>query len=213
MAEAAAETAEMPIEEGAPPTEKETPAEPPPPSGTPVADDEPVIKQPPISAIEEKLNQHIKAKSRMRRMLPDIIRVVLAFTVISIGVAIWWKPPLMTASFPVTTYIHKNSLPREAALFRPMAMQERYYVQLPEKLEGRYEWFAIDRRQEVVALCEEPVHSFLGNKAIKRGDPLGMDLEFRTIEGHEWLIHFFTDAIVFSNNVLSVRLDTKQAEK
>ena len=173
----------------------------------------PKKEEPHLSAIEEKLNHDIQPKSRIRRMLPDIIRVALAITVIGAGVAIWWKPPLMTASFPVTTYKYKNNSVREATLYRPLAMQERYYIKLPYKVSKRYEWFAIDRRREVVALTEEPRHTFLGNTAIKRSDPLGLDLEFRKIDGHEWLIYFYSDSIVFSNNLLCVRLDTKQPEK
>ena len=169
-------------------------------------------EEPLISAVEEKLNHDIQPKSRIRRMLPDIIRVALALTVIGIGTAIWWKPPLMTASYPVTTFTYKDNAVKEAALYRPLAMQERYYVKLPYKVSKRYEWFAIDRRREVVALAEEPKHSFLGNIAIKRADPLGLDLEFRKIDGHEWLIYFYSDAIVFSNNLLCVRMDTKKAE-
>ena len=148
-------------------------------------------------------------QSRIRRMLPDVLRVLLALTVIGVGIAIWVKPPLFTASFPHTTFQYKNGSAQEAALYRPLAMQERYYVELPEKLENRYQWFAIDRRREEVALCDEPPHRFFGKKAIRRGDSLGLDLEFRDIDGSEWLIYFYTDAIVFSNNLLSVRLDTK----
>lgn len=165
-----------------------------------------------LSAVEEKLNHDIQTKSRIQRMLPDIIRVALAFSVIGIGTAIWWKPPLMTASFPVTTFTYKDDTVKEATLYRPLAMPERYYVQLPYKIAKRYEWFAIDRRREVVALTEKPEHTFLGNTAIKRTDPLGLDLEFRKLDGFEWLIHFNPDSIVFSNNLLCVRLDTGQAE-
>jgi hypothetical protein len=144
-------------------------------------------------------------------MLPDILRVVLAFSVIAFGSVIWLKPPLFKASFPITTFRYKGKAAQTARLYRPIAMQERYYVELPQKIEGRYQWFAIDRRREEVALCEEPSRRFFGKKAIRRGDPLGLDLEFRNIDGSEWLIHFYIDSIVFSNNLLSVRLDTDAA--
>jgi hypothetical protein len=101
-------------------------------------------------------------KSRFRRMLPDILRVFIAFTVILIGVAIWLKPPLISASFPLTTFSHKGGPEQEATLYRPIAMQERYYVELPEMIADRYQWFAIDRRREEVALCDEPIHRFFG---------------------------------------------------
>ncbi len=152
-------------------------------------------------------------RSRLRRMLPDLLRVFLAISVLSVGVALWFKPPLFNASAPITTFQFKGGSVQPATLYRPVAMQERYYVELPEKLANRYQWFAIDRRREVVALCEEPPHRFLGKKAIRRGDPLGLDLEFRDIDGSEWLIYFYTDSIVFSNNVLAVRLDIKKPEK
>jgi len=38
-----------------------------------------------------------------------------------------------------------------------------------------------------------------------------MDLEFRKLDGSEWRIAFLEDAIVFSNALLAVRLDTRQA--
>jgi len=143
-------------------------------------------------------------------MLPDLLRVFLALSVIAIGIAIWFQPPIFKASFPHTTFQHRGKSARDATLYRPAAMPERYYIELPEKLENRYQWFAVDRRREVVAACEEPLHSFLGKKAIRRGAPLGLDLEFRKLDGSEWLIHFYIDAIVFSNNVLAVRLDIKK---
>ncbi len=210
---------ELPM--GKPDPDSSTDTSPPSTSGPPTKADESSatklrkkeIKEPVLSAVEEKLNRNIQAKSRIRRMLPDIIRVALALTVIGVGAAIWWKPPLMTASFPVTTFKYRNNGIKEATLYRPIAMQERYYLKLPEKVANKYEWFAIDRRREVVALTEEPKHTFFGKKAIKRSDPLGIDLEFRKIDGHEWLIYFYADAIVFSNNLLCVRLDTKKMEK
>jgi len=109
-----------------------------------------------ISTVEEKINADIRTRSRLRRMLPDIIRVTLALTVIGVGAAIWWKPPLLTASFPITTYKYKRGPVKEALLYRPLAMQERYYVKLPEKLENRYEWFAIDRRRRLWLLRKNP---------------------------------------------------------
>ena len=88
-------------------------------------------------------------------------------------------------------------------------MPTRYYIEVPRQLANRYTWFAVDRRREVAALSEEPRHLFLGKKAIKRSDPLGLDLEFRKLDHSEWQVHFFDDAIVFSNDVLTVRLDIK----
>jgi len=215
----ASDAAEMPVEKGLPPLEEKASDEPSEAQVDPAIqsiaikpdkpDTENAESEKPVSAVEEKLQHRIKPQSRIRRMLPDILRVVLAFSVIAVGSVIWLKPPLFKASFPHTTFRYKGRSAQDATLYRPIAMQERYYVELPEKLEGRYQWFAIDRRREELALCDEPSRRFFGKKAIKRGDPLGLDLEFRDIDGSEWLIHFFTDSIVFSNAVLTVRLDTK----
>jgi hypothetical protein len=145
--------------------------------------------------------------SRLRRALPDIAKVVLAFAVIGVAALIWYKPPLIVADYPCVTYRHGGEWMEDATLYRPLAMPTRYYVGLPRKLAGRYEWFAVDRRREVVALAEEPRRRLMGRKAIKRGEPLGLDLEFRKIDGSEWQIFFFDKSIVFSNAVLAVRLD------
>ena len=147
-------------------------------------------------------------KSRLRRLLPDLVKVVLAIAVIGLGTAIWLKPPLIQASFPNVSYRFAGQTYTDAALYRPLAMPTRYYIQLPRQLAGRYTWFAVDRRREVAALAEAPNHRFFGKHAIKRSDPLGLDLEFRKLDHSEWQVHFFEDAIVFSNAVLSVRMDT-----
>lgn len=147
-------------------------------------------------------------KSRLRRLLPDLIKALLALAVIALAVAIWFKPPLVRISFPYVTYRFGGKTYTDATLYRPLAMPTRYYVQLPRQLAGRYTWFAVDRRREVAALAEAPTHLFFGQSAIKRSDPLGLDLEFRKLDHSEWQVHFFEDAIVFSNSVLSISLDT-----
>ena len=43
--------------------------------------------------------------------------------------------------------------------------------------------------------------------AIRRGDPLGQDLEFTKIDGLEWRVGFYADSVVFSNAILCVRLE------
>lgn len=150
-----------------------------------------------------------RPKSRLRRVLPDLVKVGLALAVVGLGVAIWFKPPLLRASFPTVTYRFEGRTHTDARLYRPLAMPTRYYIQLPRELAGRYTWFAVDRRREVAALAEAPSHLFLGQRAIKRSDPLGLDLEFRKLDRSEWQVHFFDDAIVFSNAALLVSLDTK----
>ena len=150
------------------------------------------------------------SQSRLRRWMPDLIKVALALAVIGFAAAIWYKPPLIRASFPYVSYQFKGQRANDVVLYRPLAMPTRYYIALPRKLAGRYEWFAVDRRREVVALTEAPPYRALGRPAIKRSDPLGLDLEFRKLDGSEWQIHFFEDSIVFSNALLTVRMDTKK---
>jgi hypothetical protein len=172
-----------------------------------------IANPPRINTILGKIDRHGRLDKRIRRMLPDLISVLIALIVVVLGSILWWQPPLFTCSFPATSFSYKRGPAMAATLYRPVAMRQRYYIQLPEKIENRYEWFAVDRRREVVALSEEPQHQLLGVSAIRRSDPLGLDLEFRTIDGHEWLIHFHRDAIVFSNNLLKVRVDTGNPDK
>ena len=149
-------------------------------------------------------------KSRWRRLTPDLLKVAVALAVIGIAATIWYKPPLIRADFPYVSYRYQGVWLTDAMLYRPLAMPTRYYIEMPRQLAERYTWFAVDRRLEVAALTEAPRHRFLGRNAIKRSDPLGLDLEFRKLDHSEWQVHFFTDAIVFSNAVLTVRLDTKK---
>ncbi len=129
---------------------------------------------------------------------------------IGIAAAIWYKPPLTLADFPYVSYQFQGQTLADAQLFRPLAMPTLYYIRLPKKLADRYEWFAVDRRREVVALALAPSHRFLGHDAIKRSEPLGLDLEFRKLDHTEWQVFFLKDAVVFSNAVLAVRMDTKR---
>ena len=152
----------------------------------------------------------VAAVPRWRRWLPDLVKAALALAVIGVAAAIWYQPPLVKAGFPYVSYTFRGQPAERAVLFRPLAMPTRYYVALPERLAERYHWFAVDRRREVVALAEAPQRRILGRPAIRRSDPLGLDLEFRTLDGSEWRIFFLEDAIVFSNALLSVRLDTRQ---
>ena len=155
-------------------------------------------------------------RSRLRRLLPDIIWVTVAVAVIGLGIAIWLKPPLFRNSFPYVSYTFGGETFTNAVLYHPLAVPARFYVGLPEKLAGRYQWFTIDRMREIVALADgPPTDTFFGWPAVKRNAlkhdaPLGLDLEFRTLDDSQWLIFFFKDAIVFSNNILCVRLDTQK---
>ncbi len=152
------------------------------------------------------------AQGRWHRWLPDLFKVALALAVIVVAAAIWYKPPLIRSDFPYVSYRFNGQRASDAVIYRPLAMPTRYYIAMPRLLAGRYEWFAVDRRREVVALTEAPRHRFFGKHAVKRSDPLGLDLEFRKLDGSEWQIHFLEDSIVFSNALLSVRMDTNRHE-
>ena len=149
--------------------------------------------------------------SRARRWLPDLLKGVAALLVIGVAAAIWYKPPLTLTDFPYLSYQFQGQTFTDAQLFRPLAMPTRFYIRLPKKLADRYEWFAVDRRREVAALATAPSHRFLGRDAIKRSDPLGLDLEFRKLDHSEWQVYFLPDSVVFSNSVLAVRMDTERA--
>ena len=147
---------------------------------------------------------------RWRRWIPDLLKVAVALAVVGVAGVIWYQPPLMKAAFPYVSYTFNGQRFEDAVLYHPLAMPTRYYIALPKKLADRYEWFTVDRRSEVVALSEMPHRRSMGRMAVRRGDPLGLDLEFRKIDGTEWRIDFFDDAIVFSNTLLTVRLDAKK---
>lgn len=146
-------------------------------------------------------------RSRLRRLLPDLAKISLALLSIGIGAVIWYQPPLFQVSHPYVSYAFKGQLLTDAKLYRPLAMPTRYYVELPCQLANRYTWFAVDRRREVAALSVAPRHRIFGKNAIKRSDPLGLDLEFRKLDHSEWQVHFLDESIVFSNAVLAVRID------
>lgn len=177
--------------------------EPPPPPPAP----EPAT--PDLDAVVQHVPIPASLKSRWQRPTADLLKVALAMAVIGMAAAIWYKPPLVVADFPHLSCLYQGERLTGATLYRPLAMPTRYYIAMARPIAGRYTWFAVDRRREVVALAEEPGHFFLGQIAIKRSDPLGLDLEFRKLDGSEWQVHFFADTIVFSNAILTVRLDTK----
>jgi len=149
-------------------------------------------------------------QNRLRRLLPDIIKVAAALIIIFFALAILLKPPLLKSDFPRVTYILNGTTYTNALLYRPLAMPTRYYIQLPETLAGRYRTFAVDRRREVATLMTNELNqTLLGLPAIKRSDPLGMDLEFRHLDNSVWNVFFLPETILFSNAVLTVRLDIK----
>lgn len=139
----------------------------------------------------------LSQKNRLHRFLPDVIKVSLALAVVALGMVVWYKPLLISASFPYVSYKFGGQTATDARLYRPLAMPTRYYIELPRKLADRYVWFAVDRRCEVVALTEEPSHRFFGRRVIKRSDSLGQDLEFRKLDHSEWQVNFFPRPLFF----------------
>ena len=148
--------------------------------------------------------------SRVRHLLPDVLKVAAALIVISVALVILLNPPLVKSDFPKVSYSYNGQTYTNAVLYRPLAMPTRYYIALPEKIADRYQLFAVDRRREVATLMTNDLaRTFLGMPAIKRSDPLGLDLEFRHLDNSEWQVFFLPEAIHFSNAVLAVRLDVK----
>jgi len=148
--------------------------------------------------------------SRFRYILPDVLKVAGALIVISVALVILLNPPLVRSDFPKVSYSYNGQTYTNAVLYRPLAMPTRYYIALPEKIAERYQLFAVDRRREVATLMTNGLsRTFLGMPAIKRSDPLGLDLEFRHLDNSEWQVFFLPEAIHFSNAVLAVRLDVK----
>ena len=148
--------------------------------------------------------------SRLRHLLPDVLKVAAALIVISVALVILLNPPLVKSDFPKVSYSYNGQTYTNAVLYRPLAMPTRYYIVLPEKIADRYQLFAVDRRREVATLMTNDLaRTFLGMPAIKRSDPLGLDLEFRHLDNSEWQVFFLPEAIHFSNAVLAVRLDVK----
>jgi hypothetical protein len=151
-----------------------------------------------------------KPVSRVRRLLPDVLKVAGAFMVISVALVILVTPPLVRSDFPKVTYSYNGATYTNATLYRPLAMPNRYYIVLPEKIADRYQVFAVDRRREVATLMTNTLsRTIFGIPAIKRTDPMGLDLEFRHLDNSEWRVTFLREAILFSNAVLAVRLDVK----
>ena len=146
----------------------------------------------------------------VRRLLPDVLKVVGALIVISVALVILVIPPLVQSDFPKVTYSYNGATYTNATLYRPLAMPTRYYIALPEKIAGRYQFFAVDRRREVATLMTNKLsRTIFGMPAIKRTDPMGLDLEFRRLDNSEWRVSFLPETILFSNAVLAVRLDVK----
>lgn len=151
----------------------------------------------------------LRVRIILRRWGIDLAYSTAALAVIVVGAVIWYQPPLFRAKFPRVTYSFLGKTCADAELFRPLAMPTRYYVKLPHELKKQYRWFSVDRRREICAICQPPARKTFGAPAIRRSDPLGLDLEFRHMDNSEWRIGFFDDSIVFSNAVLCIRLDAK----
>ncbi len=148
--------------------------------------------------------------SWVRRLLPDVLKVAGALIVISVALVILLTPPLVRSDFPKVTYSFNGTTYTNATLYRPLAMPTRYYIALPKKIADRYQFFAVDRRREVATLMTNTLsRTIFGMPAIKRTDPMGLDLEFRHLDNSEWRVSFLPETILFSNAVMAVRLDVK----
>jgi hypothetical protein len=147
---------------------------------------------------------------QLHHLLPDVIKVVCAGLVILVALVILFKPPLLKSNFPKVTYSFSGTTYTDATLYRPLAMPTRYYIELPRKLVDRYHVFAVDRRREIAAVMTNDLkRTFFGVPTINRNDPLGMDLEFRHLDNSVWHVYFLPETILFSNALLTVRLDIK----
>lgn len=151
-------------------------------------------------------------QTRWKKWGWDIVKVVLACSLLILGAIIWYQPPMVTVKSPYVTYIFQGKTFTDATLYRPLAIPTRFYIKLPHELARRYAWFAVDRRREIAAWAQPPTRRFFNAYAIRRSDPLGMDLEFTKIDGLEWNVGFYPESIVFSNAVLTVRIDVEQPE-
>ncbi len=141
------------------------------------------------------------------RLISDLLKVVIALAVIALAGVIWYQPPLVKVESPYATWSHRGSVWSEAQLYRPLSVPTRFYISLPSTLENHYEWFAVDRRHEIAAMMTNaPSRRTLGWVAVRRGEPLGLDLEFRKMDGSEWQVHFFDSQILFSNALLAVEV-------
>ena len=163
-----------------------------------------------IDPVTTKIKGIILPDKRGKHLLPDLLKGAIAFIVIIMALVILLTPPLVQSDFPKVTYSFQGTTYTNATLYRPLAMPNRYYIALPEKLAQRYQYFAVDRRREVATLMTNTLsRTILGIPVIKRTDPMGMDLEFRRLDNSEWRVSFMPETILFSNAVLAIRLDVK----
>ncbi len=148
--------------------------------------------------------------NRFRWLLPDVLKGAGACIVVIVALVILITPPLIQSDFPKVSYSYNGNTYTNALLYRPLAMPTRYYIALPEKIADRYQYFAVDRRREVATLMTNTLsRTIFGMPVVKRSDPMGLDLEFRHFDNSEWQVFFLPETILFSNAVLTVRLDVK----
>jgi hypothetical protein len=167
---------------------------------------------PPLTSIDLVIAhpRGVELVNGLRHVLPDVLKGASAFIVIIMALVILLIPPLVKSDFPKVTYSYNGTTYTNATLYRPLAMPNRYYIALPEKMAERYQYFAVDRRREVATLMTNTLsRTILGMPVIKRSDPMGLDLEFRHLDSSEWQVFFLPETILFSNAVLAIRLDVK----
>ncbi len=154
--------------------------------------------------------QESKWKSFWRKLIGwDFFVTLFSVLGLALGVVIWYQPPLFQSSSLSVECKYLGERIEGVKLYRPLSMPSRYYILLPHELRKTYRWFAVDRRHEICAISKPPALNFCGMPIIRRRDSLGQDLEFRHLDNSEWRVGFFENSIVFSNALLSVRLDKK----
>ena len=139
----------------------------------------------------------------------DLLVALLSLVGLILGIFIWYQPPLVEISSPTVECRYLGEPIKDVKLYTPLSMPARYYVKLPRELRKRYQWFSVDLRREICAISEPPTHTFLGWHAVRRSEPLGLDLEFRHLDDSEWHINFSDERIAFTNAVLSVELKNR----
>ncbi len=149
----------------------------------------------------------------LRRLLSrklDIFGITLACVALVGCILVWFFPPLLPDARSVAGCRVGNAAPQEAIVYRPVAIPARYYIYLPEKALGKFQWFMVDFRSETAAwLPESPERHTAGIRWIKRAGDKGLDLEFRKMDNTEWLVNFTPSGATFSNSLMAVSLQTQ----
>ncbi|MBK1831188.1 hypothetical protein JIN77_10650 [Verrucomicrobiaceae bacterium R5-34] len=96
----------------------------------------------------------------------------------------------------------------EAKLFKPMKMEDVYYIHLEDNSEGRYSWFVFSPRRQMVADPIGVYHSWLGYSYTHADQASGIWLIDAKLEDN-WKVVFDGDRIDFSNSDYQVEIIRK----